>query len=159
MEALFSAILMSLVRLSWQLLYHSTFLSNTEDTSSSIWQTMFGHAIQKAFSTSLGGISTISAFDTSMTCKVYALHISHPSQCVVVMNWGIPWMSQVLDLSPALKNFATPCKGTLILLVSSSGAIFLSKDICLLAFFTGHLGVPWWWFVKTPDDYYLITSC
>ena len=77
-EALFSAILMSLVRLLWQSLYHSTFLSDTENALSSIWQTMFGHAIWKAFSTSLGGISTISTFDASMTCKVYASHISHP---------------------------------------------------------------------------------
>ena len=49
-EALFSASLTSSVRLSWQLLYHSTFLSDSEDASSSIWQTMFGHVIQKAFS-------------------------------------------------------------------------------------------------------------
>ena len=26
-------------------------------------------------------------------------------------------------------------------------------------FFGIHLGVLLWWFVKTPDDYYLITSC
>ena len=44
-EALFSAILTSLVRLSWWLLYHLTFLSDTEDASSSIWQMMFSHAI------------------------------------------------------------------------------------------------------------------
>ena len=62
-EALFSAILMSLVRLSWQSLYHSTFLSDTEDASSSIWRTMFGHAIWKAYLTSLDGISTINAFE------------------------------------------------------------------------------------------------
>ena len=121
MEALFSAILTLLVRLSWQSLYHSTFLSNSEDASSSIWQTMFSHAIQKAFSTSLYGISTISAFDASTTCKAYA---SHPSQCVVVMNWGIPWMSQVLDFSSASNIFAAPCSGTLILLISISGFIF-----------------------------------
>ena len=74
-----------------------------------IWWTMFGHAIWKTFLTSLGGISTISAFAASMTCKVYASHISHPSWCVVVMNWGIPWMSQVLDSSPASNIFAAPC--------------------------------------------------
>ena len=67
MEALFSTILTSSVRLSWRLLYHSTFLSNSEDASSSIWQTMFGHVIWKAFSTSLGGISTVGAFDASTT--------------------------------------------------------------------------------------------
>ena len=92
-EALFSAILMSSVRLSWWSLYHSTFLFNTEDASSSIWWMMFGYAVWKAFSTSLGSISTVGAFDTSTTCKVYASHTSHPSQCVVVMKWGIPWMS------------------------------------------------------------------
>ena len=35
-EALFSAILTSSVRLSWQLLYHSTFLSDSEEASSSM---------------------------------------------------------------------------------------------------------------------------
>ena len=123
-EAWFSAILMSLVRLSWRLLYHSTFLSDSEDASSSMWRTMFGHAIRKAFLTSLGGISTVNAFDASTMCKVYASHMSHPSWCVVVINWGIPWMSQVLDLSPASNIFAAPCSGTLILLVSISGSIF-----------------------------------
>ena len=83
MEALFSAILMSLVRLSWWLLYNSIFLSDSEDASSSIWQIMFSHAIWKAFSTSLHGISTIDAFDASTTCEVYASHLSHPSQCVM----------------------------------------------------------------------------
>ena len=120
-EALFSVILTLLVRLLWQSLYHSTFLSNSEDASSSIWQTMFSHAIQKAFLTSLYGISTVSAFDTSTTCKAYALH---PSQCVVVMNWGIPWMSQVLDFSPTSNIFTAPCSGTLISLISISGFIF-----------------------------------
>ena len=85
-EALFSAILTLSVRLSWQSLYHSTFLSDTVDASSSIWQTMFGHAIRKAFSTSLDGISTIDAFEASTMCEAYMSHISHPSQCVVVMN-------------------------------------------------------------------------
>ena len=65
----------SSVRLSWQSLYHLTFLSNSEDASSSIWWTMFGHVFQKAFSTSLGSISTVSTFDASTTCKAYALHI------------------------------------------------------------------------------------
>ena len=38
-EALFSAILMSSVRLSWRSLYHLTFLSDSEDASSlSAWQ-------------------------------------------------------------------------------------------------------------------------
>ena len=90
-EAVFSTILTLSVKLSWQLLYHLTFLSNSEDASSFIWWTMFGHAIQKAFSTSLDSISTVDAFNTSMTCKAYALHMSHPSWCVVVINWGIPW--------------------------------------------------------------------
>ena len=53
------------------------FLSDSEDASSSMCWTMFGHAVWKAFSTSLGGISTVSAFDTSTTCKVYASHILH----------------------------------------------------------------------------------
>ena len=123
-EALFSAILTSLVRLSWQLLYHSTFLSDSEDASSSMWQTMFSHAIQKAFLTSLDGISTVGALDTSTTCEAYASHISHPPRCVVVINWGNPWMSHILDFSPALKIFATPCSGTLISLISISGFIF-----------------------------------
>ena len=69
MEALFSAILTVSVRLSWQLLYHSTFLSDKEDASSSIWRTMFSHAIQKAFSTSLDGISTVNTFNASTTCE------------------------------------------------------------------------------------------
>ena len=51
-EGLFSAILTSSVRLSWWLLYHLTFLSDSEDALSSMWWTMFSHAIQKAFSTS-----------------------------------------------------------------------------------------------------------
>ena len=29
----------------------------------------------------------------------------------------------------------------------------------LVGFFRVHLSVLWWWFMKTPDDYYLITSC
>ena len=74
-EAFSSANLMSSVRLLWQLLYHSTLLSDSEDASSSIWQTMFGHAVQKAFSTSLGSISTVGTFDASMTCKAYASHV------------------------------------------------------------------------------------
>ena len=157
-EALFSAILTSSVRLSWWLLYHLTFLSDTEDASSSIWWTMFGHAIQKAFSTSVDGISTIKAFEASTTCKAYVSHISHPSWCVVVMNWSIPWMSQVLDFSLALNIFTATCSGTLVSLVSISGFIFLATEL-LVGFFRVHLGVLWWWFVKTPDDYYLITSC
>ena len=133
-EALFSAILMLSVRLSWQSLYHSTFLSDSEDASSSIWWTMFGHAIWKAFSTSLDSISTVDAFDASTMCEAYALHISHPSWCVMVINWGIPWMSQVLDFSLALNILAAPCSSTLILLVSISGFHFLSNNSCLLAF-------------------------
>ena len=78
-EALFSTILTSLVRLSCWSLYHSTFLSNTEDASPSIWQTVFGHAIQKAFSTSLDGISTIDASEAFTMCAVYMSHVSHPS--------------------------------------------------------------------------------
>ena len=83
---LFSTILTLSVRLSWWSLYHSTFLSNSEDASSSIRQMMFSYVIQKAFSTSLDGISTVNAFEASTTCKVYTSHISHPSQWVVVMN-------------------------------------------------------------------------
>ena len=45
---------------------------------------MFGHAIQKAFSTSLGGISTVSAFDTSTTCEAYALHIIEALKALMV---------------------------------------------------------------------------
>ena len=85
---------------------------------------MFGHAIQKVFLTSLDGISTVDASEAFTTCNVYVLHVSHPSQCVIVMNWGILWMSQVLDFSPALKILAAPCSGTLISLVSISGFIF-----------------------------------
>ena len=85
---------------------------------------MFGHAIWKAFLTSLDGISTVDDSDALTTCTAYALHVSHPSQCVVVINWGILWMSQVLDLSLASNIFAAPCSGTLILLVSISGFIF-----------------------------------
>ena len=155
-EALFSTILTLSVRLLWQLLYYLTFLSDSEDASSSIWQTMFGHAIQKAFSTSLGGISTVSAFDTSMTCEAYTSHMSHPSWCVVVMKWGILWMSQVLDLSPASKIFTSPCSGTSFHLYPSLDP-FLSNNNCSLIFL--YLGILCSWFVKTPDDYYLITLC
>ena len=123
-EAFSFANLMSSLRLLWQLLYHSTFLSDSEDASSSIWQTMFGHAIQKAFLTSLDGISTVSALDASMTCKAYTSHISHPSRCIVVIKWGIPWMSHILDFSPALNIFTTPFSGTHVLLVSISRSIF-----------------------------------
>ena len=70
-----------------------------------MWQMMFSHAIQKAFSTSLDGISTVGALDASTPCEVYALHILHPLRCVVVINWGNPWMSHVLDFSPASKIF------------------------------------------------------
>ena len=133
-EALFSAILTLLVRLLWQSLYHSTFLSDSEDALSSIWRTMFGHVIRKAFSTSHDGISTAGAFDASTTCDAYALEISHPSWCVVVINWGIPWMSQVLDFSLALNIFAAPCSSTLILLISISGFLFFKQQSCLLAF-------------------------
>ena len=45
----------------------------------------------------------IGALDASTTCKSYASHVLHPSWCIVVMKWGIPWMSQVLDWSPALR--------------------------------------------------------
>ena len=69
MEAFSSANLTLSVRLSWWSLYHSTFLSNSEDASSSIWQTMFCHVIQKAFLTSLDGISTVGALNVSM-CKI-----------------------------------------------------------------------------------------
>ena len=150
-EALFSAILMLLVRLLWWSLYHSTLLSDSEDASSSTWWMMFSNAFQKAFSTSLGSISTIGAFDTSMMHKAYALHISHPLQCVVVIKWGILWMSQVLDFSPASKIFAAPCSGTLISLVSISGSIF-KQQLVAYWFFKVYLGILWLWFMKTPDD-------
>ena len=123
-ETFSSANLTSSVRLSWSSLYHSTFLSDSEDALSSIWQTMIGHAIQKAFLTSLGSISTIGAFDTSTMCEAYASDILHPSWCVVVMKWGNPWMSHILDFSPASKIFATPFNGTHISLISISGSIF-----------------------------------
>ena len=123
-EAFFSANLTSSIRLSWQLLYHSTFLSDSEDASSSIWQTMFSHVIRKAFLTSLGGISTIGTFDASTMCKAHASHISHPSQCIVVMKWGNPWMSHILYFSPASKIFAAPFSSTHVSLISISGSIF-----------------------------------
>ena len=132
-EALFSAILTSSVRLLWWSLYHSTFLSNSEDASSSIWQTMFGLAIQKAFSTSLDSISTVDTFEASTTCEAYTLHISHPSWCVVVMNWGIPWMSQVLDFSPASNIFATLVAALSFHLYPSLDSFFKQQS-CLLAF-------------------------
>ena len=40
---------------------------------------------------------------------------------------GIPWMSQVLDLSPASNIFAAPHSSTLISLVSISGSIFMQQ--------------------------------
>ena len=133
-EALFSAILMSSVKLSWRSLYHSTFLSHSEDASSSRWWTMFGHAIWKAFSTSLDGISTVDNSYALTTCTAYALHISHPSWCVVMINWGIPWMSQVLDLSLTSKIFIAPCSGTLVSLVSISGFIFKATIVACWLF-------------------------
>ena len=36
---------------------------------------------------------------------------------------------------------------------------FFKQQCCFFGFFRVHLGVLWWWFVKTPDDYYLITLC
>ena len=108
-------------------------------------------SIQKAFSTSLDSISTVNAFDTSTMCKAYASHISHPSRCVVVMNWGIPWMSQVLDFSPASNILAAPCSGTLVLLVSISGFIFSATRVaCWLFYNTSRCTMvvvcenPWW---------------
>ena len=97
---------------------------------------MFGHAIRKAFLTSLDGISTIDDSDALTTCNVYTLHVSHPSQCVVVINWGIPWMSQVLDFSPASNIFAAPCSGTLISLVSISGFIFKATIVACWLFYS-----------------------
>ena len=157
-EALFSAILTSSVKLSWQSLYHSTFLSDSEDASSSRWWTTFGHAIRKAFSTSLDGISTVDDSDALTMCTAYALHVSHPSRCIVMINWGIPWMSQVLDLSPTSNIFTAPCSGTLVSLVSISGFIFKATIVAC------------WLFCSTPRctemvvhenpyDYYLTTSC
>ena len=119
-----SANLTSSIRLLWQLLYYSTFLSDSRYASSSIWQTMFCHAIWKAFSTSLDGISTVSTLNTSTTCKVYASHVLHPSWCVVVAKWGISWMSWVLDWSPASNIFTAPLSGTHISLVSIAGSLF-----------------------------------
>ena len=100
---------------------------------------MFGHAIWKAFSTSLDGISTVDDSDAFTTCNVYASHVSHPSQCVIVINWGIPWMSKVLDFSPALKIFTAPCSGTLVSLVSISGFIFKATIVACWLFYSA----PW----------------
>ena len=36
---------------------------------------------------------------------------------------------------------------------------FFKQQGCFFGFFRVHLGVLLWWFMKTPDDYYLITSC
>ena len=82
-EALFSAFLTSSVRLSGRSLYHSTFLSDSEDASSSKCWTTFGHAIWKAFSTALDGISTVNNSDALTTCRAYTLHVSHPSWCEI----------------------------------------------------------------------------
>ena len=57
---------------------------------------MFSHAIWKAFSTSLDGISTIGALDASTMCEAYASHLSHPLQCIVVINWGNCKISYIL---------------------------------------------------------------
>ena len=95
---------------------------------------MFSHAIQKAFSTSLDGISTVDASEAFTMCNAYASHVSHPSQCVVVMNWDIPWMSQVLDFSPASKILAAPCSGTLICLYPFLDSFFKATEL-LVGFF------------------------
>ena len=100
---------------------------------------MFGHAIQKAFLTSLDGISTIDDSDALTTCNVYASHVSHPSQCVVVINWGIPWISQVLDFSPASNIFTAPCSGTLVSLISIFGFIFKATIVACWLFYS----TPW----------------
>ena len=151
-EALFSPILTLSVRLLWWSLYHLTFLSDSEDASFSMLWTMFGHAIQKAFSASLGGISTIGTFDASTMCKAYALHISHPSWCVVVINWGIPWMFQVLDLSPALNIFAAPCSRNLICLNPFLDPLFKQQLVACWFFIVysrqqNHLDVWEFWIV------------
>ena len=36
---------------------------------------------------------------------------------------------------------------------------FFKQQLVACWFFKVHLGVLWLWFVKTPDDYYLITLC
>ena len=36
---------------------------------------------------------------------------------------------------------------------------FFKQQGCSFGFFRVYLGVLLWWFVKTPNDYYLITSC
>ena len=100
---------------------------------------MFGHAIWKAFSTSLDSISTVNDSDALMMCTAYVLHVLHPSRCVVVMNWGIPWMSQVLDLSQASNISSAPCSGTLISLVSISGFIFKATLVACWLF----CSTPW----------------
>ena len=112
---------------------------------------MFSQAVWKAFLTSLGGISTVGAFDPYMICKAYASYVSHPSWCVVVMKWGISWMFQVLDWSPALKNFTTPFSGTHISLISIAGSIFKQWLVAFFVFYSTHLCAvvmihknPWW---------------
>ena len=93
-----------------------------------------------------------------MMCEAYTSHVSHPSQCVIVINWGIPWMSQVWTLVQ-LRRFWP------LLVVAHSFHLYLFLDSfftateLLVGFFRVHLGVLWWWFVKSPDDYYLITLC
>ena len=119
---------------------------------------MFGHAIQKAFLTSLDSISTVNDSDALTTCNAYTLHVLHPSQCVVVINWGIPWKSQVLDLSLASNIFATPCSSTLVSLVSISGFILKQQQL-LVGFFCSTPRYTEMVVCENPYDYYLITSC
>ena len=91
-------------------------------------------------------------------CTAYALHVSHPSRCVVVIIWGIPWMSQVLDLSLASNIFTAPCSSTLVSLVSVSGFIFKATTVACWVFCCTprctEMVVH-----ENPYDYYLITSC
>ena len=136
MEAFSSTNLALSIRLSGGHYTIPLFLSDSEDASSSIWHTMFGYVVWKAFLIFLGGISTISTLDTSTMCKVYALHVSHPSQCIMVTKWGIPWMSQVLDCSPASKIFTAPFSSTCVSLISIAGSIFKQQLAAFLIFYS-----------------------
>ena len=64
---------------------------------------------------------------------------------------GIPWMSHVLDWSPASNIFAAPLSGTLVSLISITGSIFKQQLVAFFVFYNTLLCVvvvvcenPWW---------------
>ena len=133
MEALFSTILTSLVRLLWWSLYHLTFLSDTKDASSSIWRTMFGHTIQKAFSTSLDSISTVDASEA-------LLHVTHMHRMSRILHNVLLWWIGASHGCPRFWTLVQLRRFSLHLVAALSFRSypfldsFLKQQSCLLGF-------------------------